>query len=217
MRRQASPRAIARLHEATRRGAVDEIKELLKSKEVHVDARDSEGATPLCRACESGHLPVVQALSAHGARRASVRDGAGGLFAEEAAEHHADVLTWLQRSRAWVTALHHSPVLEEADVLELLRSGADLHARRYGMCNAPSPLDVAVQMGEGCAASQLIIQASQPWSPKTHHLFPQAARARAVELMRIGHQLAATFATEAPGGLLDAWLFIIQLSVRRGR
>ena len=205
------------LHDATRCGRVDEIKSMLKAKEVHVDARDAEGCTPLCRACESGCLPVVQALSAHGARRASVRDGAGGLFAEEAAEHHPEVLAWLQRSRAWVTALHHAPVLEEADVLELLRSGADVHARRYGMCNAPSPLDVALQVGDSCAAARLIVEASRPWSPKTHRMFPQAARARAVELVRIGHQLAVTFCADAPGALLDAWLIVIQLSVRRGR
>tara|TARA_B110001469_G_scaffold101600_1_gene99379 strand:+ start:130 stop:366 length:237 start_codon:yes stop_codon:yes gene_type:complete len=38
--------------------------------------------------------------------------------------------------------------------------------------------------------SQLVLAASLPWSPDTHALMPAMARARAVELMRLGHLLA---------------------------
>ena len=118
-------------------------------------------------------------------------------------------------SRTWVTALHHSSVLEPDDVLLLLRSGADVNSRRYGMINAPSPVDIALQLP--CAAAQLVVEASRPWSPATHHLFPIAARQRAAQLVRLGYLIALrnVFHLDAPGSLLDAWLLVIQFLVRR--
>ena len=35
----------------------------------------------------------------------------------------------------------------------------------------------------------LVVQASEPWSPQTHALFPAWARERAVALLRIGYLL----------------------------
>uniref|UniRef100_A0A7S3ADA1 Uncharacterized protein n=1 Tax=Haptolina ericina TaxID=156174 RepID=A0A7S3ADA1_9EUKA len=106
-RREASAEAIA-LHEACRAGHTAEVKLILQSKRVDVNARDAEGATPLCHACEAGRLDVVQILSKVGARRAHVREAAGGYFAEEAAASHAHVVEWLRSTRAWTTALHHA-------------------------------------------------------------------------------------------------------------
>ena len=222
--RRSTPAHLAEaLHAACRANRLDEIKSLLRAR-VDVNARDAEGASPLCVAVESGSLSVVQLLSAHGARRAHVREFAGGLFAEEAAEaaEQPHVLAWLRQSRSWATSLHHSPVLEETEVLELLRSGADLHARRYGMTTCPSPLDVALQTLQQqtpSRASQLIVAAAGPWSPATHRLFPPAARQRAVELLLLGQLIVRRnlLGIDAPDGLLDPWLLIIQLDVRRSR
>ena len=141
LRRASSHEDITALHDACRSGRLSDIKELLRR--IDVDARDTDGATPLCVACEEGLLEVVQLLSAHGARRVRVREAAG-LFAEEAAENHPHVLRWLRNSRMWTTALHHASVLQVTEVVELLRSGADVGARRYGLPTCPSPLDVAL-------------------------------------------------------------------------
>ena len=89
------------LHDACRAGRAAEVKYLLQHR-ADVNAREvDDGATPLCVACEAGQLEVVQILSSYGARRAHVRESAGGLFAEEAADQHDAVRSWLQSSRSW--------------------------------------------------------------------------------------------------------------------
>ena len=57
-------------------------------------------------------------------------------------------------------------------------------------------------------ATRLATLAQAPWSPRNHATFPAAARARAVELHRIGHQLAKAV---RPGGgeamaFVDVWM-----------
>ena len=42
---------------------------------------------------------------------------------------------------------------------------------------------------EGSAAS-LVLAAAKPWGPRTHSLFPAAARTIAAELLLLGHQLS---------------------------
>ena len=58
-----------------------------------------------------------------------------------------------------------------------------------------------------------MLRASQPWRPQTHALFPAAARARAVELMRLGRLLSnqPRFADvrSAAVGLNDVWMSIV--------
>jgi hypothetical protein len=67
------------------------------------------------------------------------------------------------------------------------------------------------QLDDGRAA--LIASAAAPWSPKTHALFPAAAKARAVELLRIGWPLARHLqglggagATQMEVAFRDTWL-----------
>lgn len=213
------------LHEACRQRSLGRINLLLRQR-VDVDARDAEGATALCRACVAGDLAVVQLLSAYGARRGFVF---GGLSAEEACAGgmHSDVLAWLKASREWSTPLHHASVLDPSIVLELLRGGADVHARRPApelfreplveRPAAPSPLDVAHE-APCSSGSRLVIQAAAPWSPATHHLFPAGARQRAAELLRIGGLLArrsAALKLALPDALYDPWLLIIGMDVQR--
>ena len=57
-------------------------------------------------------------------------------------------------------------------------------------------------------ATRLATLAQAPWSPRNHAAFPPDARARAVELHRIGHQLAKAV---RPGGeeamaFVDVWM-----------
>ena len=59
-------------------------------------------------------------------------------------------------------------------------------------------------------AAALVLRAAQPWSPQTHELFPTASRARAVEMLLIGHRLSreSRFEGEAMA-LFDTWMAIV--------
>ena len=112
--------------------------------------------------------------------------------AEHFATHdrgHHDILAWLVRSRLWSTTLHHLEFLTPERALALLRAGADLHAAAEP--GGPTPLSLAQALAaaggaaEGTAAF-LVLEAAKPWSRKTHKYFPEPARARAVELLRVG-------------------------------
>ena len=129
--------------------------------------------------CEDGHLEVAKLLSSYGASRAATRFGTPEEVATE--EGHADLAAWLVASRGW-TPLAHLETLTAARALSLLRSGASLHE------GEPTPLQRAAG-GEGEAAA-LIRRAAAPWSPASHSLFPAAARAYAVMVIRIGYQIA---------------------------
>ena len=54
------------------------------------------------------------------------------------------------------------------------------------------------------SAPNLILQASEPWSPETHPLRSASARARAVELVRVGHLLSISGASLNRG--IRTWL-----------
>ena len=119
-----------------------------------------------------------------------------------------------------------------------LRKGGERDQRRHraeggarrvgGLCQhsarAPRRRKMRAASGEqvvvsaaGGAASALILRAAV-WSPEAHELFPSAARARAVILLKLGHLLARSprFAAEA-GSLVDAWVgFVLPHAIVRG-
>ena len=64
----------------------------------------------------------------------------------------------------------------------------------------------------GMQACELLVRACEPWSPANHSLFPAPARARAVELLCVGHH---AFANKP--SLLDCWLeYVMPMSIERG-
>ena len=85
-----------------------------------------------------------------------------------------------------------------------------------GKADAPTPLSLAAARlllgdGSGDGRAALIVRAAAPWSPGTHALFPAGARARAVELLRVGWLLArqlqgALAANEVEMAFRDVWL-----------
>lgn len=118
--------------------------------------------------------------------------------------------TWLDSTCGWTTPLHHLEFLSTVRVRALLRSGADVHAgdkdTPHGIATrrlASDPLD---------ERAALVVRAAAPWSPCAHDTFPDAARSRAVELVRIGAQLARVVedsvedATHAQLAFRDVWL-----------
>jgi hypothetical protein len=71
--------------------------------------------------------------------------------------------------------------------------------------------------------AHLVLRAALPWEPNTHHLFPEAARARAYELLLVGYALSRSppYAAHTQA-LLDVWVYgvmayaIERTSVARG-
>ena len=63
---------------------------------------------------------------------------------------------------------------------------------------------------------ELLQRAARPWSPETHELFPARARARAVELLFLGHQLAVQprFA-DKHRALVDCWGVVMRYAMTR--
>jgi hypothetical protein len=123
---------------------------------------------------------------------------------------------WLEATNRWTSQLHHFDFLPIERVRALLVAGADVRADDGG-ANAPTPLSLAVakllrgdRLHDDRAA--LIVRAAAPWSPNTHALFPARAKARAVELVRIGWLLARRLQTvladtaQVEVALRDAWL-----------
>ena len=187
--------------------------------------------TAMYVACQRGRLACVQLLSSHGASRSFDGDT---HTADKLCRlmGHAALMEWLSLSEGW-TPLHHVEVLSPRRALAMLRAGADPHARAHaGDRTTPVERAAAILKArasssgrdgsseDGCSegtwcqadascteVASLIVRASQPWSPQNHALLPDAMRARAVDLLFIGHRLAneGRFAFER-GSLLDAWL-----------
>ena len=179
-------------------------------------------------ACYGGHLECLQLLSSYSADLTgktavecpwavflAMTDGWGGPV------RRSMITAWLHRRCCWLdtvpptccggwTPLHHLEVLTAARTRALLRDSASLDA----LAGTPpvTPLERARELLQeapagtappGSEAAQLILAAARPWTPATHSLFPTAARARAVELMHIGCQLAARVKTAE---LTDVWV-----------
>ena len=76
---------------------------------------------------------------------------------------------------------------------------------------APSPWGAWGCGDDALRSAELIVQAAAPWSAATHHLFPAAARAHAVAVLR----LAFLWRREHGDGIKDALLSVLPLSVER--
>ena len=83
-----------------------------------------------------------------------------------------------------------------------------MYASDGGM-DAPTPVSLARAFGQSNSA-QLVLAAAEPWSRRTHELFPLAARRRAAELLGVGRLLAAQprFAGHAVA-MIDVWVYVM--------
>ena len=96
-------------------------------------------------------------------------------------------------------------------VRALLRNGASILAAFAP--GRPTPLSLARSLhakgmaAEGSAAA-LVLKAAEPWSPASHELFPDPARAHAVQLLLVGHSLSRLPKHESVAqAIFDIWLF----------
>jgi len=201
---------------ASQQGHVEVLTVLLEAGAT-VNPTDIFGRAAMTLACGRGHLTCVKLLSLYGATRSWQMQGPeeGVATAEEVADNEATT-AFLVESRLWSTPLHHLRIIDAARARELLRGGADLHAA--AAAGGPTPLSLAQALraagdaASGSAAS-LVLAAAEPWGPRTHSLFPAAARTFAAELLLIGHQLSRQprFSGEEIS-LVDVWTQLVMPS-----
>ena len=229
--------------------------EVLLSAGADVNQKAGNGAMSMWLACQIGNLPIVQLLSSYGAAR-----GSGGTEwrAADVARFNSflDVADWLNESAFWSTPLHHATFISMERARKLLREGADIRAAATSTSPTPLSLAKAAPAPALGSAANLVLQASLPWSPHTHDIFPSGARrvmrewsapgwlyrpvavrarqitdrgpfsskyacgrARAVELLKLGHLLflkEARFNGLGAAGLNDLWKErVIPFAVRR--
>jgi ankyrin repeat protein len=156
----------------------------------------SKRQTSLYTACRYGHEDIVALLVARG----------------------ADVNAETSSGR---TPLHVACRYDRESIARvLLRAGA--HVRRARHC----PVAVAARAwSEGRAAfgsaARMILEASAPWSTKTHRLFASDARAHAVALVVVGQQIADQIGGAGIAevqSFVDAWIDgVMPHLVARGR
>jgi hypothetical protein len=148
--------------------------------------------TPMSIACINGNLNMGQLLSSYGAERTV---NGTNLTVEDLARRssHSALTTWLTTSHKWTTPLHHLAIIPAARAHALLRKGASIHAAAEP--GDPTPLSLARELhatgeaAEGSAAA-LVLKAAAQWSRATHELFPDDARAYAVQMLLVGHRLS---------------------------
>ena len=96
----------------------------------------------------------------------------------------------------------------------LLRDGADPHA--MPVAHVASPVERAAGAVVAAEVRALLERAILPWSRATHELFPAPARARAVDLLRLGHMLAVQprFIGDSQA-VVDCWEAVVRFAVER--
>jgi hypothetical protein len=168
-------------------------------------------------------LEMVQLLCAYASSREEVR---AHIATDDLEMITLDCVRWLDETRRWTSPLHHFEFLPLERVLALLVEGADVRAGDGGP-DAPTPFSLAAArllQGDGSndGSAAIIVAAAAPWSLKTHALFPARAKARAVELLRIGWLLARAFeetvadTSQVEVAFRDVWLgHVMPIAIER--
>lgn len=213
------PDRAAVLHFAAQQGHSDVVSALLEAgAKVNQCCR---GFTALHIAIHIGHAEVAKVLCSHGADRTVLEPHTGDtLQAIALRKGHTQLARWLIETAEWNSALHYIELVPPARVRSLLRSGSDPFASNGR--GGPTPVSLAGRMAETGRApkgstARLLLLAAGRWSPVSHELFPEPARWRAVELMRLGWLLSreARFCGEEQA-LVDIWRScVLPLAVTR--
>jgi len=133
-----------------------------------------------------------------------------------------EVRVWLNSALDWTTPLHYASLphcFPDGRAEALLTAGADLHASVQG---GRSPLDLAeatmLTNTIITEASQVVIDAAGPWSPRTHHLFPSALRAQAIRYIGPLYQMHAKY-IKGGGGIsfVDFYPNVLAFAIIRTR
>ena len=189
----------------------DGVARLLIEKGADVGQAKNNGATPLLVSCFNGHDDVARLLMEHGADVGQV--GKKGVTPLHVAcyEGHVDLARMLIEWQANVNALTEEGTSSlcwackkgRADVARLLLRAGALPRRGVSALSKARKRSAAGKAPAGSAAD-LVLKAAAPWRPETHPLRSASARARAVELVRVGHLLSISGASLNRG--IRTWL-----------
>lgn len=212
----AAENGIAPIHLAAAEGRLEILTLLCEAPDVNVDLLTENGFSALDFAARGGSVECCMALCSYGAK---MRDDAYEQAAEAGQERAMAVL---EVTRFYDTPLHFPTAVPPARARALLRAGADVHAEaamtplgvlQSTAAKVATPYTIACGMAERGEAppgstADLILAAAEPWSAETHGLFPEAARAHAVEVVRLGYQLSSSLraAHGQERAFLDAWM-----------
>ena len=214
------PYNAAPLHAATLVGSF-RCAQLLLEAHADVNVRTGEQVSPILIACERGNLDLVMLLSSYNADRDmiwSISEQSSNpsilcslmvkcsSVAEVVARKNgqAHIASWLNQSIHYVP-LQHLKVLSVRRTTALLRSGA--HSPFTGTPSAAELAHSDPQCSNN-AAAELVRAATKPWSPLTHHLWGHQHRTFAIEMCRLGYQLAYSSSINC-GALAHVWIWHI--------
>ena len=189
----------------------DDVARLLIEKGADVGQAKNNGVTPLLVSCFNGHDDVARLLIENGADVGQV--GKKGVTPLHVAcyEGHVDLARMLIEWQANVNALTEEGTSSlcwackkgRADVARLLLRAGALPRRGVSALSKARKRSAAGKAPAGSAAD-LVLKAAAPWRPETHPLRSASARARAGELVRVGHLLSISGASLNRG--IRTWL-----------
>lgn len=187
------------LRSALRNGDVDLLQNYIKNAGWQAVNVSDNGLTPLCVAVSApvNALPMVKLLCKNGA---DSRLGSYPLILLMGAEHR-DVREFFRARHDYVCNMHFYELMDLEEVKEALRHTLLLGYRMNAF--ASSPVDLALSSSDDERA-RLIADASKPWSPSTHELWPLKQRMLALELILVGVRLRNQKSCWQP--LADPWV-----------
>jgi ankyrin repeat protein len=187
------------------------------------DDEEAERSTPLALAVRHWEFEAVKELCLGGARRyprdvaleEAERQVAEGPPEDDDEQWDAPAIRdWLQRTRGFASPLCYLEDLSAERTRDLLRRsrggrGGVIRVRNHSDPSSLSAVQRARQLTPPLAAPPLVLRAAEPWSTRTHDLWPDHTRAMAGAILRIGYAVARERCQGSEHAFLDAWRDIV--------
>ena len=184
---------------------------------------EAERSTPLALAVRHWEFEAVKELCLGGARRyprdvaleEAERQVAEGAPEDDDEQWDAPAIRdWLQRTRGFASPLCYLEDLSAERTRDLLRRsrggrGGVIRFRNHSDPSSLSAVQRARQLTPPLAAPPLVLRAAEPWSTRTHDLWPDHTRATVRSLLWIGYALARERCQGSEHAFLDAWRDIV--------
>eukprot|EP00300_Choanocystis_sp_HF-7_P006884 c14961_g1_i2.p1 GENE.c14961_g1_i2~~c14961_g1_i2.p1 ORF type:complete len:626 (-),score=99.01 c14961_g1_i2:1270-3147(-) len=208
-------RGLTPLYIAARKGHTEIVKWLVLDMKMNVDVAKEHGETPLCIAAQEGHIDIVRFLTEAPSNAnptvannlpiniASKRGhlnickwlaGICGVPREAAIgtakrRQHDNITNWLNETRDWTKLMVATDMGDVPLVLKRLHSGDD---PEFTAASGHTALSVAQALQPSVTRDELIkliALASEPWSPRSHMLWPNEYRVWVKRSLMIEHRL----------------------------
>lgn len=176
------------IHTAAQSGSVETLVLLLSACPTLLEHKDPDGRTALAKALSYNNIEAARFLVLAGAApRYQHGDMLVDMVDEAHARRHRSFANWLRdvdllRDNSRLPILCFSNDLPRVFLVPLLRAGVDVDVvpvRAFSASASSSEEDDRDH-------PRVVLDAARPWSIETHHLFPSAARVRAVAAFLAG-------------------------------